>query len=201
MKLTKTHTVTITPATVELDGTRLATESAGAAMLSALYRSRIGGYPKFFKMDTLSRLGFIAAELLLEAEGDTRFTPRDDRAVVLLNRRSSLCADNHYQATIADPGNYFPGPAQFVYTLPNIVTGEIAIRNKYYGETSFYVLPRRDDRIIEEIIAGAFADPATSSVIGGWLDCSDDNEFEAEISIWTLRPATACNFRRNPCEL
>lgn len=184
MNLIKTHTVAITAATVDLDGKRLATEGAGAAMLSALYRSRIGGYPKFFKMDTLSRLGFIAAELLLEAEGDARFEPRDDRAIVLLNRCSSLCADTRYQATIADPDNYFPGPAQFVYTLPNIVTGEIAIRNKYYGETSFYVLPRRDDRVIGEIIAGAFADPATNSAIGGWLDCSDDNEFEAEMSIW-----------------
>ena len=42
-----------------------------------------------------------------------------------------------FQETIQHADSYYPSPALFVYTLPNIVTGEIAIRNKYYGETSF----------------------------------------------------------------
>ena len=96
--------------------------------------------PKFYKMDPLCRLGFVASELLLQAEGDRRDTPRDDRAIILFNRSSSIQADEAYQASIQDAEDYFPSPAAFVYTLPNIVTGEIAIRNHYQGETSFYIL-------------------------------------------------------------
>ena len=32
--------------------------------LTALYRSRVGDYPKFFKMDTACKLGFLLAEEL-----------------------------------------------------------------------------------------------------------------------------------------
>ena len=52
-----THRVRITPSEIEVDGQRAGTTATGAEMLAAVYRQRIGGYPKFFKMDTLSRLG------------------------------------------------------------------------------------------------------------------------------------------------
>ena len=34
--------------------------------LTALYRSRVGDYPKFFKMDTACKLGFLLAEDLAD---------------------------------------------------------------------------------------------------------------------------------------
>ena len=161
----------------------LAHNEKGAALLTELYRSHIGDYPKFFKMDTLSKLGFVASELLLQAEGKPRFEPCEDRAVVLFNRSASLQADTAYQATIQDPENFFPSPAAFVYTLPNIVTGEIAIRNKYFGETLFIVLPEHDPQIMAQQLQNAFLDPMTTSIIGGWLDCTDEDHFEAELYI------------------
>ena len=153
----------------------------GSALLTELYRNNIGDYPKFFKMDTLSKLGFIASELLLNIEGNRSFEPREDRAVILFNRNASLQADTHYQSTIQDKENFFPSPAAFVYTLPNIVTGEIAIRNKYYGETSFIVIDDYDEQIIMNNLNNAFQDPVTTSIIGGWVDCSDEDHFEAKI--------------------
>ena len=90
-------------------------------------------------MDPLCRLGFVTSELLLDGEAE-RFTPREDRAVVLFTRSGSFASDSRYQQTIADPADYYPSPAVFVYTLANIVTGEIAIRNRYLGETSCYLL-------------------------------------------------------------
>ena len=36
--------------------------------LTDIYKSQIGGYPKFYKMDPLARLGFVASELLLDKE-------------------------------------------------------------------------------------------------------------------------------------
>ena len=65
--------------------------------------------------------------------------------------------------------------------MPNIVTGEIAIRNKYYGETSFMVLPENDSQIMARELQNAFLDPMTTSVLGGWLDCTDENQFEAQL--------------------
>ena len=175
------HYVIITPETVKLNGVDMSHAEQGGAMLTELYRAHVGDYPKFFKMDTLSKLGFVASEMLLKDEGQERFAPREDRAVVLFNRTASLQADTNYQLTIQDPENFFPSPAAFVYTLPNIVTGEIAIRNKYFGETSFIVLDACDAHIMAQQLMNAFRDPMTRSILGGWLDCDDENHFEARL--------------------
>ena len=177
------HEIYITPEMAMVDGKALNHKEKGAALLTELYRAHIGDYPKFFKMDTLCKLGLVASELLLQAEGALRFEPREDRAVVFFNRNASLQADTVYQATIQDPENFFPSPAAFVYTLPNIVTGEIAIRNKYFGETSFIVLEDFDEKIMMRELQNAFQDPMTKSILGGWLDCTDENHFEAKLSI------------------
>lgn len=175
------HQVYISPNEIRVDGKALKHNEKGSALLTELYRSHVGDYPKFFKMDTLSKVGFIASELLLNAEGNRDFVHREDRAVIFFNRHASLQADTHYQSTIQNPENFFPSPAAFVYTLPNIVTGEIAIRNKYFGETSFMVIDDYDEKIIMKNIENAFQDPTTKSIIGGWVDCSDEDHFEANI--------------------
>lgn len=175
------HVVYISPDKVTVNGKELTHNEKGSALLTELYRNHVGDYPKFFKMDTLCKLGFIASELLLNDEGNRDFEPREDRAVILCNRNASLQADTHYQSTIQDPENFFPSPAAFVYTLPNIVTGEIAIRNKYYGETSFFVMENHNEKSLARFLLGSFNDKMTKSVIGGWVDCTDEEHFEARI--------------------
>lgn len=179
----KTHTIRITPTSLTLDGEEIACEGEGKARLTDIYKRYIDDYPRFYKMDALCRLGFVASELLLQAENDRRETPRDDRAVILFNRSSSILADEVYQASIQDAENYYPSPAAFVYTLPNIVTGEIAIRNHYQGETSFYILPEHSDALIQQTLEASFGDPATKSILGGWIDYADDEHYEAELYI------------------
>lgn len=176
-----THEIEITLASVSLDGQNLAVSETGEKMLVELYRQYVKDYPKFFKMDTLSRLGFVATELLLQAEGE-RFEPKDDRAVILANRSASIKNDKDYLQTISGD-NYYPSPALFVYTLPNIVTGEIAIRNKYTGETAFYILdkPEQLKPIIETTLIAEHSE--LNSAIAGWCECSDANSFYAKIHI------------------
>ena len=181
------HSVYISPEKVVVDGNTLTHNAKGSALLTELYRNNIGDYPKFFKMDTLSKLGFIASELLLNAEGNRSFEPREDRAVIFFNRNASLQADTNYQSTIQEKNNFFPSPAAFVYTLPNIVTGEIAIRNKYFGETSFIVIDDFDEKIIEKNLKNSFQDPMTTSIIGGWVDCEDEEHFEVELEIREIK--------------
>ena len=175
------HFVVITPEAVKLNGMDINHTEQGNALLTELYRAYVGDYPKFFKMDTLSKLGFVASEMLLKDEDQERFVPREDRAVVFFNKTASLQADTNYQSTIQDSENFFPSPAAFVYTLPNIVTGEIAIRNKYFGETSFIVMETCDADIMARQLINAFQDPITQSILGGWLDCNDENHFEARL--------------------
>ena len=169
------HEIEITTTSVLLDGKTIAVEQTGEKMLVELYRRYVGDYPKFFKMDTLSRLGFIAAELLLN---DKMVNEKMVNAVILANRSASIKNDTDYLATITD-GNYYPSPALFVYTLPNIVTGEIAIRHHIQGETSFYILDTQQQ--LETIIA---ATPFQSALVG-WCECSNNTNFYAKLQlIW-----------------
>lgn len=178
-----THHVYISNEKVEVDGKDIEKRSTGKPLLTELYKTCVGNYPRFYKMDMLGRLGFIATELLLKAEGGERFCERQDRAVVLVGHTGSLIADLNYLKSIENPDDYFPSPERFVYTLPNIVTGEIAIRNHYHGETCFYLLHERNEKTIREILSSVFLDSETQSIIGGWINCEDENKFEADLYI------------------
>ena len=203
-----THHVTLSPEQAVVDGRNIHTEGKGKQRIVDVYKRHIGDYPKFYKMDMLSRLGFVASELLLaeerfhaaesrdqaclgyaeakkrsdEIQGYRRFEPSNDRAVILFNRSSSIHNDKLYLESITGD-EYFPSPSLFVYTLPNIVTGEIAIRNHYHGETSFYILPSRNDELMKRIIEASVADDKMESVLYGWIDFEDDDHYIADLFI------------------
>lgn len=184
----KKHQVHITPQGVWLDGKVFAIDKEGkqSSLLTALYKQIMGNYPKYYKMDGLCRLGFVASELLLKAERDESSFTEDTnktRAIVFFNRSSSIASDKKYLASIVEKDNYFPSPSVFVYTLPNIVTGDIAIRNGYHGETSFYILPHKNELLMQDIIETTFMDEQTTSVLTGWLDYEDSEHFEADLYI------------------
>lgn len=178
----KTHEVIISPMGIEVDSQKLKLSNTGIKLLKEVYCTAIGNYPKFYKMDILSQLGFVASELLLMAEGKERFVACDDRAIILFGRNSSICADIDYQETISNVEEFFPSPSLFVYTLPNIVTGEIALRNKYHGETSYMLV----DNIMlaeEQIEIILQTSVHLKSALCGWIDAKSDDDFEAKIWI------------------
>ena len=171
---------------VSVNGRVLEHEASGNAMLAELYRNHIADWPKFFKMDTLSKAGFVATELLLKEINEHRCSSEEfvqSRAIVLFGSTASLCADRNYQETIQEKDNYYPSPALFVYTLPNIVTGEIAIRNHWRGETSFYVLEEPDAAQMAFHLACAFQDSVTESILAGWVDSSMNDDFQAFMTV------------------
>lgn len=192
-EFTTTHTIRITPEEVILDQRKLweRKEELGEqegqehhSLLTFLYKQMIGNYPKFYKMDGLSRLGFVASEILLNAEkGETD----KERAIIFFNHSSSIASDRNYKESINDKDNYFPSPSIFVYTLPNIVTGEIAIRNHFHGETSFFILPDKDERMMEEILQASCRDAQSKSFLTGWIDYEDERHFEADLKIEKMR--------------
>ena len=177
-----THHIIITTKQVILDDLVLLEDIAGLSITS-VYKRFVDDYPKFYKMDMLSRLGFVASELLLKAENSKMHEGLEDRAIILFNSSSSIDSDLKYQKSIEDDKNFFPSPSVFVYTLPNIVTGEIALRHRYYGETSFYILPYRNEKQMRDILLSSTLDPSTSSILTGWLDYYADNNYIADLKL------------------
>lgn len=141
-----------------------------------VYKQHYITYPKFFKMDNLSKLGFLASELILREETD-RNIPKPDMALVLMNSSSSLDTDMAYQQTILPGENYFPGPSLFVYTLPNISIGEICIRNNIQGENTFLISENFDAQMIYDVTHHLFKSTSTKKCLTGWLDLKNDHYF------------------------
>ena len=138
--------------------------------LLELYNQLGMTYPKFFKMDRMSKAGILAAEMVMRAVGQNTEEVKDDWGVVCFNCAASLDDDRAYQETIKDPENYFPSPSVFVYTLANIVAGEMAIKYKLRGETSFYVSQHFDKEILEKAVADVFAQTNAHYLLAGWVD-------------------------------
>jgi len=145
-----------------------------AEFLKSSYRRLNISYPKFFKMDNLCKLAFLTAEILLrDSDIFTKYSP-EKTGMIVLNGSSSLETDEKHQDSINDRGNYFPSPSVFVYTLPNIMTGEIAIRHKIKGENGVFISEKPDPQLIFTLVGELFARKKVSCCITGWVEAYHD---------------------------
>lgn len=133
-------------------------------------------YPKFFKMDSLSKLAFLGAELLLKNENSE--SKENNIALVFANNSSSLDTDVKYQNSISDPENYFPSPAVFVYTLPNICLGEISIRHQLKSENSFFIFDAFNPAFMANYAKMLLDSKKADKVLCGWVEYYDE-EYKA----------------------
>jgi len=129
-------------------------------------------YPKFYKMDNLSKLGFLAADILLKNTDITSKYQNEEIAVILSNGSSSLNTDFEYQKTINNRTNYFPSPAVFVYTLANIVIGEICIKHKIKGENTVFIEKKFNKSFIFDYVNILFHTGKAKLCINGRVDFS-----------------------------
>lgn len=160
--------VIISPDEVKVDGKVIMMRDSESEFVTRIYREFVGGYPKFYKMDGLSQLGFVAAELLLSGIED-----KSEFGVSLVTRCGCLFTDLAFIETVAHNSNFYPSPSLFVYTLPNIVAGEIAIRHGIYGETCVYMANDRDE-------AEVIFDTVPNGIVG-WIDYAGPDDFYCEI--------------------
>jgi hypothetical protein len=123
-------------------------------------------YPKFHKMDQLCKLGFLAAEVLLKDTGHSEKYRETETGLVLSNSHSSLDVDLKYAKTIQTGAS----PALFVYTLPNIVIGEISIRHHFKGENAFFVFKHFNGNFMADYVNGLFENKLIKNCICGWVD-------------------------------
>ncbi|MBU2951264.1 3-oxoacyl-ACP synthase [Tamlana agarivorans] len=146
--------------------------------IKAAYKSENTKYSKFFKMDSLSKLAFLAADVLLKNENYTT-DEEQDIAIVFSNKSSSLNTDKKHQSTIEDESNYFPSPAVFVYTLPNICIGEISIKYKLNSENSFFIFDRFNALHLKTYSDILLSKNKAKEVLCGWVDFEDEKDYKA----------------------
>ena len=147
-------------------------DSTLRSFLKAAYKSAGIKYPKFYKMDGMSKLGFIAAEYLLDTE-DFKGIDSEDTGIILSNAHATLVTDKQHQQSI-DTGEKIASPAIFVYTLPNIVTGEISIRHNLKGENAFFVTKEFQPEMMVRVINNLFLTRKMKAALAGWIDESEE---------------------------
>lgn len=153
------------------DGALLLEEKiADAGWLLRIYRHFGFDYPKFYKMDNLSKLGWLATEILLQ-NGLLKTYQSDEVGIVLCNKSSSLDTDIKYFETVKT----IASPALFVYTLPNIVMGEISIRHHLKGENALFVSDHFEAGFMQQYVEGLFTEGSVQSCICGWLEFFGNN--------------------------
>ncbi len=160
--------------------------------LMGAYRHFDIQYPKFFKMDNLSKLGWLANEVLLKDSFDKEQYQPEDIGIVLSNANSSLDTDIKYYETTKTMAS----PAQFVYTLPNIVIGEISIRHHFKGENAFFIFDEFDAGFIEQYVSNLMHNNIVQCCICGWVDVLH-NEYNATLFlIEKNKRANSVNFTK-----
>ena len=150
-----------------------------AEFLSEAYKALGVSYPKFHKMDAQCKLGFLCTEFVLKGTGFLTENDLTKTAIILSNTASSLETDRIHQHSIDDKSNYFPSPAVFVYTLPNITIGELAIKHKITGENAFFVSEQFDADLLVNYTE-TLMQSGTEAAIIGWVEVDGAN-FEAFI--------------------
>ena len=144
------------------------------------YRALADPNMKFSKMDDLCKLAYVAScELLAGRRPDC---PAERIGVVLANRSASLDSDMRHQAVIdADDGGG-ASPAVFVYTLPNIMLGQIAIKHGLKGESTFFAFPDKSCNFIRKYAEGLIAQGRMDAVVWGWCELCG-GEYDCELTL------------------
>lgn len=172
MKLCLTTYCTIDKQTAKLNGEIVYTASESENFLKEIYKTMELDYSKFYKMDNLSKLGLLGVELLLQKRPELKSLKNDEVGVVLQGRMGCMDSDVLHQSEV---NRKSPSPAVFVYTLPNIVIGEISIRNKWYGESIFFIGKNNEFSSLVSYTKSLILSGKSKCCIVGFVDSFEGN--------------------------
>ncbi len=169
------HSCTIEDGRIELDGRCIfESDNEFPLFIREAYKKFAEPNMKFYKMDQMCKLGYMAAELLFNA---SPVTNGRKVAVVLSNSNSSFESDMKHTELIG--GEATASPAIFVYTLPNIVAGEICIRHKIKGENTFMLFPEAPEEgipcTVREYARLLITTGKADKVLHGWCSFHNGN--------------------------
>lgn len=179
--------------TISLNGSKIYSDETidFLEFIKAAYKSLDTNYPKFFKMDGLSKLALLAADVLLKDENLDE-DKENDIAIVFSNKASSLDTDRKHQKSIENKEEYYPSPAIFVYTLPNICIGEISIKHKLFSENSFFIFDNFNAQHLLDYANSLLSANKTENVLCGWVEL-DGNHYKAYLYLVTKTGIIAHN--------
>lgn len=168
------HYCKISNGQVILDGTVLFSnqEEDFSDFIKSIYKNFEIDYPKFYKMDPLCKLSIVAASLLLD---NSESEIEDDMALLLSNKSSCVDIDLKHESTIQNKDAYYPSPANFVYTLPNIALGEISIKYKLRSENSFFIFEDFNPEFMVDYANSLIHLNKASSVLCAWVEVNKNN--------------------------
>lgn len=137
--------------------------------LTTEYKNMQMKYPKFHKMDVLCKLGIIATEKLLE----NQLFQHEYTGLLLSSNQGCIQTDLDFYKTIV-PDSFFPSPTLFVYTLPNIVLGEICIKHKITGEHLFFMQENYNENQMNQLSEFYFKTTEMKYLIYGHLNATEN---------------------------
>ena len=201
--------ISITESSFSVDGKAITVESGGAALVTEIFKKYLGDGQKFYKMDPYSRLAYLSccmaaqgpdgpreqdpaqtASSSVNREATVDIAP-EETALVLFTREGSLLADRRHLGTFCREGEYYPSPAIFINTLPNVVLGEIALKNRIKGETTLVMLSERDETTIRTVLEATLSFSSPRRLICGWVDCPAEDSFTADVRLLERREICA----------
>jgi len=139
----------------------------GSELLVDAFKTLGLNYPKFYKMDNLCKLAVLATELLLRNTDFAGKYKPEDIAVIVSTANSSLDTDRRYWDSVVAGA---PSPSLFVYTLPNVMLGEICIRWGIKGENTC-LASEQFDAAFQTDYVNSLLDLGNAEVcISGWAD-------------------------------
>ncbi len=154
-----------------------------AEMIRERFRALESPDMKFFRMDDLSKLAYVAAGELLRGAGlNEKYCP-EQIGIVLANRSASLDTDRRHCEQMELNGDEV-SPAVFVYTLPNVAAGEVSIRHKIRGETTFFIHDTAQDA--EEYAGMLLGRGYLKAVICGRCELLGE-DFNAEMTLLEIK--------------
>ena len=175
----------ITPDSLVVDGQAVPLEARGSSLVTEIFKKYLADGSRFFKMDLYSRLAYVGTSLLAKDTLDA-YDP-EDRALFVFTQNGSVLADRKHLSTFSDPKEFYPSPAVFINTLPNVVLGEIAVKNSIKGETTLVLLPDREETVIQQIMEASMSATRPGVVIYGWVDCDAEDSFIADLKMLKIR--------------
>ncbi len=137
--------------------------------LNAVFELLEVDYSEFYRMDEFSKLGFIAAELLMRHNGSDPHTFKPHMGVVIHSRSGTLGAD--YRTLQALRGES-DDPHAYKRSIPNAICADIACRFKLGGEMGLILA---DGFVYEHFFRTSYGmfqtDPDLDTLLGGYVEC------------------------------
>lgn len=157
----------VLPEGISVNGAKVYAPDSTESWQKDLYTALGLNYPKFHKMDNLSKCAVLGFEAMKQKGAPFADFGDDEIALIFANSASSRDTDERFTESYEKIAH--PSPSLFVYTLPNIVMGEMSILNKWYGENVFFIRKTFDAAMFTEQIS-IYLSKGNKACFCGWID-------------------------------